>query len=69
MIVQEDNPFASVASEVAERVADERFWRLDSPIRRVTSPHVHVPYAPVLEDAFLPQVDDIVDVVKELSAL
>jgi len=69
VIVQEDHPFASVASEIAARVADELFWKLDTPIRRVTSPQVHVPYAPLLEDAFLPQVDDILDAVEELSAL
>ncbi len=57
------------ASEVAARVADELFWNLDAPIRRVTPPHVHVPYAAVLEDAYLPQVDDIVEVVSELSTL
>lgn len=67
VIVQEDNPFASVAGEIAARVADELFWNLDSPIRRVTSPQVHVPYAPALEDAYLPQVDDIVNVVVALS--
>lgn len=67
VIVQEDNPFASLASEVAARVADELFWNLDTPIRRVTSPHVHVPYSPVLEDAYLPQVDDLIRVVTETA--
>ncbi|HZJ48597.1 MAG TPA: alpha-ketoacid dehydrogenase subunit beta, partial [Acidimicrobiia bacterium] len=68
VIVQEDSPIASIASEIAARVADELFWDLDAPIRRVTPPHVHIPYAPVLEDAYLPQVDDIVDAVTRLSA-
>jgi 2-oxoisovalerate dehydrogenase E1 component len=69
VIVQEDNPFASVASEIAARVADELFWKLDTPIRRVTPPQVHVPYAPVLEDSYLPQVDDIVETVADLAGL
>lgn len=67
VIVQEDSPFASIASEISARVADELFWDLDTPIKRVTPPHVHVPFAAVLEDAYLPQVDDIVDAVTHLS--
>lgn len=69
VIVQEDSPVASVASEVAARVADELFWNLDAPIKRVTPPQVHIPYNAILEDAYVPQVEDIVKVVSELSAL
>ncbi|MGH8914652.1 MAG: alpha-ketoacid dehydrogenase subunit alpha/beta [Acidimicrobiia bacterium] len=68
VIVQEDSPFASIASEISARVADELFWDLDTPIKRVTPPHVPVPFAADLEDAYLPQVDDIVATVKTLSA-
>ncbi|HEY5578099.1 MAG TPA: dehydrogenase E1 component subunit alpha/beta, partial [Acidimicrobiia bacterium] len=69
VIVQEDVPFASVASHIAAVVADQRFWALDSPIRRVTPPHTHIPFQPGLEDAFLPQVEDVVDTVLELIRL
>jgi 2-oxoisovalerate dehydrogenase E1 component len=68
VIVQEDSPFASIASEISARVADELFWDLDGPIKRVTPPQVHVPFAAALEDAYLPQVDDVVAAVKGLSA-
>ena len=68
VVVQEDVPFSSVASEVAARVADEAFWDLDAPVIRVTPPHMHIPYAPVLEDAFVPQVDDVVGAVRALAA-
>ena len=68
IVVQEDVPFASVSSEVAARVAGEAFWDLDAPVRRVTPPHSHVPFAAVLEDAFVPQVDDIVSAVHQISA-
>jgi 2-oxoisovalerate dehydrogenase E1 component beta subunit len=68
VVVQEDVPFSSVASEVAARVADEAFWDLDAPVIRVTPPHTHIPYAPVLEDAFVPQVDDVVGAVRTLAA-
>lgn len=62
-------PVASVGSEVAARVADEMFWNLDAPIRRVTPPHTHIPYSPILEDAYIPQVADIVKVISELSTV
>jgi 2-oxoisovalerate dehydrogenase E1 component len=68
VVVQEDVPFASVASEVAARVAADAFWDLDGPVVRVTPPHTHIPYAPVLEDAFVPQVDDVVGAIRTLSA-
>ena len=67
VIVQEDSPFASIASEISARVADALFWDLDGPIKRVTPPHVHVPFAASLEDAYLPQVDDVVAAVKAQS--
>ncbi len=67
VIVQEDSPVASVASEISARVADELFWDLDGPIKRVTPPQVHVPFAAVLEDAYLPRAEDIVDAVRSLS--
>lgn len=68
VVVQEDVPFASVSSEIAARVADEAFWDLDAPVRRVTPPHTHIPFAAVLEDAFVPQVDDVLEAVRTLSA-
>jgi 2-oxoisovalerate dehydrogenase E1 component len=68
VVVQEDVPFASVASEVAARVAGDAFWDLDAPVVRVTPPHTHIPYAPVLEDAFVPQVDDVVAAIRALES-
>ena len=67
LIVQEDHPVASVAGEVAARVADEMFWDLDAPVKRLTPPMTHIPFAAALEDAYLPQVADIVAAVTELS--
>ncbi len=67
IVVQEDVPFASVSSEVAARVADEAFWDLDAPVVRVTPPHTHIPFAAALEDAFVPQVDDVLEAVRRLA--
>jgi len=67
-IVQEDIPFSSVASEIASLVAEKSFWNLDNPIKRVTAPNTHIPFAPVLEDSFIPDRDRVVEAVRELGA-
>ena len=67
VVVQEDVPFASIASELAARVAGEAFWDLDAPVVRVTPPHTHIPFAAVLEDAFVPQPDDVYEAVRRLA--
>ncbi|MGH9053018.1 MAG: transketolase C-terminal domain-containing protein, partial [Acidimicrobiia bacterium] len=61
-------PVASVASEVAAVVADELFWDLDGPVVRVAPPNAYVPFAAILEDAYLPQVEDVVEAVQKLAA-
>jgi pyruvate/2-oxoglutarate/acetoin dehydrogenase E1 component len=50
---------AGFGGEIAAWVADQAFWQLDAPIGRVGAQECHVAYAPELEDAILPQVDDI----------
>lgn len=67
IVVQEDVPFASISSEVAARVAAEAFWDLDAPVIRVTPPQTHIPFAPILEDAFVPQPEDVVAAVHTLT--
>ena len=38
------------------------------PVRRITAPDTPVPFAPALEKAFIPQVDDVVAGLRELAA-
>ena len=67
-IVQEDISFSSVASEIASIVAEKGFWNLDNPIKRVTAPNTHIPFAPILEDAYIPDVDRVVKAVRGLGS-
>jgi 2-oxoisovalerate dehydrogenase E1 component len=60
LVVHEDVVRAGFGAEVSAWVSDELFWRLDAPIGRVGAQECHVAYAPELEAAILPQVDDIV---------
>jgi pyruvate dehydrogenase E1 component beta subunit len=61
----EENPrVLGWGAEIVSIVADEGFWSLDAPIVRITSPHVPLPSAAILEDAALPTVDRIVETIK-----
>jgi pyruvate dehydrogenase E1 component beta subunit len=45
-------------------VAHEAFWSLDAPILRITTPHIPLPAADILEDATIPSVDRIVETIR-----
>ena len=66
-ILQEDVPFSSVASEISSLIAEKGFWDLDNPIIKITSPNTHIPFAPVLEDAFIPSAQKVVNAIKALQ--
>ncbi len=58
--VEESWPFASVGSEISYLVQKEAFDFLDSPILKVNSADVPMPYSSVLEEMYLPQIQDII---------
>jgi pyruvate dehydrogenase E1 component beta subunit len=62
----EENPrLCGWGAEIASIVADECFDDLDGPIVRITTPHVPLPAADVLEDAAIPSADRIVETVRK----
>lgn len=67
VVVDEDFPRCSLATDVVALVADQAFDYLDAPCKMVTAPHTHVPFSPALEDIFVPGVDTIVKTVKSLK--
>jgi pyruvate dehydrogenase E1 component beta subunit len=66
LVVDEDNPRCSAATDIAAMVADKGFDTLDAPIKRVTAPHTPVPFSPPLEQFYVPSPDRIVDAVREI---
>jgi len=68
IILHEATRTGGPAGEITAIIQEEAFEHLDAPVRRITSPDTPVPYAPSLEKFFLPNVDDVVKVVKELHA-
>ena len=67
VVVDEDNPRCSVATDVVALVADQAFDYLDAPCKRITAPHTPVPFSPTLEDVYIPSVDTIASTVKSLG--
>jgi len=61
LIVEEDNLTNGWGAEIAALMADEAFPWLDAPIKRLAAPDVPPPFAPVLEQAYLPSEQKIVD--------
>ncbi len=59
VVVHEDVLTAGFGAEVAAWAAEALWTDLEAPIRRVTAVDTHVAYEPTLEQAILPQVDDI----------
>ena len=64
--VEESWPFASIGSEIVNIVQNEAFDFLDSPIKKINSADVPMPYSSVLENKYLPQVEDIILAIKEV---
>jgi pyruvate dehydrogenase E1 component beta subunit len=54
VLVDESPPRCSLAADVAAIVADKGFKSLKAPIKSVTCPHTPVPFAPNLEDEYMP---------------
>ena len=63
--VEEGPRLCGWGAEVASIVAEERFFDLDGPIVRITTPHIPLPAADSLEDLAIPSVNTIVERVRE----
>ena len=66
VIVDEAYPRCGMAADISSLIAEEAFGALKAPIVKVTPPHVPVPYAPSLEDQFLPSPDKIAAAVRKV---
>jgi pyruvate dehydrogenase E1 component beta subunit len=66
LVADEDYKTCGVASEIAAMAAEEVIYDLKAPVARVCSPDTPVPFSPPLEQAYIPEVKDIVPAVQGL---
>ncbi len=60
VVIDEGWHTGSLAGEISAIIMEQGFWDLDASVKRVCSADVPIPYAQHLEQAALPQVEDIV---------
>jgi pyruvate dehydrogenase E1 component beta subunit len=66
VVVEEGWKSFGVGAEISSRIYEEAFDHVDAPIRRVAQDEVPLPYNRTLEQAALPQVDDVLAAVREV---
>ena len=67
ILLHEDTRTGGMASELAALIAEQAFEDLDGPIVRVTAPDTPVPYAPPLEEYFLPNAQKVAEAARKLA--
>jgi len=66
VIIDEANQTCAAGAQVASIIAEKGWEDLDGPVVRVATPDVPIPFSPTLEQAVLPQVDDVREACREL---
>lgn len=66
VIVEEDNLTGGWAADIAAIVAEEAFFWLDAPIKRVSAPDTPPPFAPVMEQFYVPSEERVIESVRSL---
>jgi 2-oxoisovalerate dehydrogenase E1 component beta subunit len=67
VVVHEDTLSSGIGAEIGAGIADRCFFDLDAPVRRVAAPDAPVPFATVLEQAYVPSVERIRAAVTETA--
>ena len=69
VVVDEDNPRCSVATDIAALAATRAVEYLNAPVRLVTAPHTPVPFSPALEDFYVPTPARVVEAARSTVRL
>jgi acetoin:2,6-dichlorophenolindophenol oxidoreductase subunit beta len=67
VVVDEANPRCGMAADIAALIGQNAFGALKAPVKMVTPPHTPVPFAPELEDAYIPSVARIEAEAREVA--
>jgi len=66
IVVDEGHRSYGASAELAAVLADEAFWHLDAPVKRLAAMDVPVPFSPVLEDQTVPTAEKVYELAKSL---
>jgi 2-oxoisovalerate dehydrogenase E1 component beta subunit len=66
LIVHEATLTGGVGAEIAARISEHTFEHLDAPVRRLGALDTPVPFAPTLEEAFLPNASKVAHAIRDL---
>ncbi|HEY4866090.1 MAG TPA: alpha-ketoacid dehydrogenase subunit beta [Candidatus Dormibacteraeota bacterium] len=64
VVVDEDNPRCSMATDLVALVASRAFDDLDAPPQMVTAPHTPVPFSAIMEDFYVPTPEKVAEAVR-----
>ncbi|MBI2954798.1 MAG: alpha-ketoacid dehydrogenase subunit beta [Chloroflexi bacterium] len=67
IVLYEDTRTGGVGAEISAILAEDLFDHLDGPIVRITAPDTPVPYAPTLEEVFVPNEQHIIEAARKLA--
>ena len=67
MILHEASLTGGIGGEIAAIIAEDAFEWLDAPVIRIASIDSPVPFAPQMEDYYLPQVGEVVEAARRLA--
>lgn len=66
LIVEDAWRSVSISAEISSRIAENAFYELDAPVHRLCGVEVPIPYSKHMEDAAVPQKEDIVTAIKKM---
>lgn len=68
VVVDEARQYCSLASEISASVAEQAFYSLKTPILRVTTPNVPIPFSPTMEKHIVPNAEKIAAAVRKVMS-
>ncbi|MEX2564613.1 MAG: alpha-ketoacid dehydrogenase subunit beta [Cyclobacteriaceae bacterium] len=69
LVVEDAWRSGGMASEVFSRIIEKGFYELDAPLQRLCGAEVPIPYPRHLEEAAVPQTQDIINTVRKMLGL
>jgi pyruvate dehydrogenase E1 component beta subunit len=68
VIVEESPKRNGIGAEIAATLAEEMIDRLTAPIKRVAAPNTPAPFAPPMENFYVPSVERIAEAVRQVMS-